>query len=154
LGANQDHRKWVNELKDKTGCKIVTIPHLDEFVEDDISYGDYQLYNVGPTEFINLIRHAEYVCTDSFHGTVFSILNHKQFITFNRFWDESKNSRNSRIESLLKQVHLEQRRMTKSEQSITDTIQTEINYVQVEKYLENMRKLFVDYLENALKSVG
>ena len=101
LGSNPQHREWVNELKKITGYKIVTIPFLDEFVESDMTFGDYQIFDAGPAEFVNLIRNAEYVCTDSFHGSVFSILNHKQFVTFNRFSNESKNSRNSRIESLL-----------------------------------------------------
>lgn len=152
LGLNPQHRKWVEELKQQTECKIVTIPHLDEFVECDVVFGDYQLFDVGPAEFINLIRNAEYVCTDSFHGSVFSILYHKLFVTFNRFSDESKNSRNSRIESLLKQTGLEKRRMTNSDQHIANIIQSEINYCQVEKNLTEMRTKSVAYLESALKS--
>lgn len=153
LGSNPNHRKWVNELKAKTGFKIVTIPHLDEFVEEDVEFGDYRLFNVGPAEFVNLIRFAEYVCTDSFHGSVFSILNHKRFVTFNRFDDASKNSRNSRIESLLRQTHLESRRMVSENQKITETVQSEIDYEQVEKYLSDMRDKSVAYLEDALKSI-
>lgn len=34
----------------------------------------------GPLEFINLLNNAKFVCTSSFHGTVFSILLHKPFI--------------------------------------------------------------------------
>lgn len=152
LGSNAQHRKWVEELKKKTNCKIVTIPHLDEFVEDDISFGDYQLFDVGPAEFINLIRNADYICTDSFHGTVFSILNHKQFVTFNRFVDGSKNSRNSRIESLLKQVHLEKRRMSYTNLNIVETINAVIDYDQVDEYLVAMRDKSVNYLKKALQN--
>ena len=67
LGSNPQHREWAEELKKHTGYKIVTIPFLDEFVESDITFGDCQLFDVGPAEFMNLIRYAEYVCTDSFH---------------------------------------------------------------------------------------
>lgn len=153
LGSNPQHRKWVEELKKQTGYKIVTIPHLDEFVESDVGFGDYQLYDVGPAEFINLIRNAEYVCTDSFHGTVFSILNHKKFVTFNRFSDGSRNSRNSRIESLLSQTGLEKRRMTRKEQSIVDLASAEIDYECVDTKLNQMRNRSVDYLRSALESI-
>ena len=34
---------------------------------------------LGPGEFVNLIANASYVCTDSFHGTLFSLVFHKQF---------------------------------------------------------------------------
>ena len=153
LGSNPQHRKWVEELKKQTGYKIVTIPHLDEFVESDVGFGDYQLYDVGPAEFINLIQNAEYVCTDSFHGTVFSILNHKQFVTFNRFADGSKNSRNSRIESLLSQTGLEKRRMTMKEQNIVDLVLAEIDYECVDTKLNQMRNKSIEYLSSALECV-
>lgn len=153
LGSNPQHREWVNELKKCTGYKIVTIPFLDEFVEGDIAFGDNQIFDAGPAEFVNLIRNAEYVCTDSFHGSVFSILNHKQFVTFNRFSDESKNSRNSRIESLLKQTGLQSRRMTKPDQKIDEVIMAEVNYGQVEKRLGKMRGESIAYLQEALKTI-
>ena len=153
LGSNPQHREWVNELKKITGYKIVTIPFLDEFVESDMTFGDYQIFDAGPAEFVNLIRNAEYVCTDSFHGSVFSILNHKQFVTFNRFSNESKNSRNSRIESLLTQTGLQKRRMTSSDQHIYEVIEQKIDYDLVEKKLTEMRAKSVNYLENALKSI-
>ena len=42
---------------------------------------DKQLYNTGPKEFVGYIANAEYVVTDSFHGTAFSVLfEKKQFI--------------------------------------------------------------------------
>lgn len=153
LGANPCHRKWAEELKEKSGCRIVTVPHLDEFVKGDVTFGDYRLFNVGPAEFVNLIRNAEYVCTDSFHGTVFSILNHKSFVTFNRFDDMSKNSRNSRIESLLGQTHLESRRMLGEGRKISEIVQSEIDYEQTERYLSDMREKSLEYLEKALKSI-
>lgn len=154
LGSNPQHREWVNELKKRTGYRIVTIPFLDEFVEDDTAFGDYQIFDAGPAEFVNLIRNAEYVCTDSFHGSVFSILNHKQFVTFNRFSDESKNSRNSRIDSLLTQTGLQSRRMTEASQDICDVIDAKIDYEMVEKKLAKMRNESVDYLRNALETAN
>lgn len=153
LGTNHQHRSWVKKLGEKTGYKIVTIPHLDEFVAEDVSFGDIQLFEVGPAEFVNLIRYAEYVCTDSFHGTVFSILNHKRFVTFNRFSDKSKDSRNSRIDSLLKQTQLEKRRMANDECSICDIMAEDINFENVEVCLNEMRNVSLAYLRESLAHV-
>ena len=44
------------------------------------AFGKYA-FNAGPAELVNYIAHADYVITDSFHGTLFSILFHKQFFT-------------------------------------------------------------------------
>lgn len=150
LGNNPEHRKAANALKAKTGYKIVCIPHLDEFVSADRDFGDIQLFDCGPNEFVNLIRNAEYVCTDSFHGSVFSILNHKQFVTFNRFDSGSKNSRNSRIDSLLGQLEITERRYNGE---IVEQIERTIDYDAVEQKLSAMRKRSEEYLENALKTI-
>ena len=102
LGKNIEHRKFVERLKEKTGYKIVSLNHCDEYVKYSDVFADETPYDIGPCEFLNLIKNAEYVCTDSFHGTVFSLINNVEFFTFERF--KSKNekvSTNSRIYSLL-----------------------------------------------------
>lgn len=37
-------------------------------------------YDAGPVEFLSLIKNADIVCTNSFHGTAFSVLFNKPFI--------------------------------------------------------------------------
>ena len=51
---------------------------MDSYNKVDENFGDYAPFDVGPAEFVNLIRNAEYVFTDSFHGSVFSMLYQKQ----------------------------------------------------------------------------
>lgn len=72
LGANPEYRKQVQKLAESTGLKIVALRHMDQYVENDEAFGDYAPYDVAPDRFLNFIRGAEYVCTDSFHGTCFS----------------------------------------------------------------------------------
>ena len=43
---------------------------------------DRQIYDSGPCEFLGWIRHAQYVVTDSFHGTLFSALFGRKFHTY------------------------------------------------------------------------
>lgn len=152
LGNNKKHRLDVEILKEKTGLKVVSLRHLDEYVKGDDKFGDYAPYNIGPEEFINLIKYAKYVCTDSFHGTVFSILFHKKFLTFSRFADNSKTSRNSRIVSLLANLGIENRHYVDGE--IFNSINASIDYDSVEKYRMDMIQYSKQYLDNALKSEG
>ena len=152
LGANPAHRSAVKKFSAETGCIIVTTPHLDEFVEADDTFGDISMYQVGPAEFVNLIRNASYVCTDSFHGSVFSILHHKSFVTFNRFADGCRNSRNSRIDSLLHQTGLESRHCTDLT-ALSRIMDEKIDYIEVEKKLTRMREDSQQYLKNALDSI-
>lgn len=148
LGTNPIHREYANRLKQLTGLKIVTIPFLDNFVEMDLSFGDYSLYDIDAADFVNLIRNAEYVLTDSFHGSVFSILNHKQFVTFSRFADNTKNSRNSRISSLLKLLNLEERHFTNGD--IVDIVRKKIYYDNIDLLLMKVKNYSFEYLKEAL----
>ncbi|MBR2694391.1 MAG: polysaccharide pyruvyl transferase family protein [Thermoguttaceae bacterium] len=65
--------------------------------------------NAGPAEFVSLIRSAECVVTDSFHGTVFSILYHRPFRTMMRDRRDGASSMNSRVKTLLETFGLESR---------------------------------------------
>lgn len=146
LGTNEEHRKAANELKKKTGLKLVTCPYLDNFVERDQQFGDIQMFDIDAADFVNLIRHAEYILTDSFHGSVFSILHHKKFMTFNRF-TAGTNSRNSRIDSLCTLLGLSERRFNGN---VMD-VKNDVDYVGVEERLSKLRVDSIKYLENALK---
>lgn len=73
LGETAEHRKVVEKAAKKLGCKIIALRHLDQYVPNDENFGDIALYDVAPDRFLNLLRGASYVCTDSFHGSCFSM---------------------------------------------------------------------------------
>lgn len=62
-------------------------------------------YAVNPSEYIDYIAHAELMCTDSFHGSIFSILMDTPFVVFDR--KDSAKRMNSRIDTLLSKTNLE-----------------------------------------------
>ena len=145
MARGDEKRNFANHLKKKTGFKIVVLRHLDEYIPDDEAFGDIAPYNVGPVEFINLVKNAEFVCTDSFHGTVFSIISHRQFFVFNRYSKESSESTNTRLTSLLHLLDLENRMM------INDGLMAEqIDYEPVELRLNRLRESSLNYLKRAL----
>lgn len=47
------------------------------------------IFDAGPREFLTYIRDAEMIFTNSFHGTVFSILFQKSFIVYTKRMDVS-----------------------------------------------------------------
>lgn len=134
-------------LKEKTGLKIYTMPHIDEFVKNDEKFGDVHLYDIDPGDFVNLIRHAEYVCTDSFHSTIFSMLHHKKFIVFDRYSDALMKSRNSRIDNLCSSAGLSSRRFNCD---IYNEMIQDIDYDAVDKKLQELRDSSMTYLNMAL----
>lgn len=146
LGDNPSYRDEVRKLAKETGLKVVALRHLDQYVEMDETFGDYAPYDVSPDKFLNLIRGAEYVCTDSFHGTCFSIIHEKKFMIFNRYSDSSKVSKNSRIESLCENLGVMDRRYAKDINAIKD----EIEYQKVNALLDTMLEDTNAFLDKAI----
>lgn len=90
----------ANEIKKKHNLPIVCLTSkVQKFYKVDM-----QIYDAGPREFIGWIENAEYVITDSFHGTIFSLIFGKEFYTYIAFEKTS-----SRIVNLLKESNVPER---------------------------------------------
>lgn len=153
LGNNPPHREFAKNLKLATGCKIVALVHLDEFVKSDENYADETPYDIDPADFLNLIRNAEYVCTDSFHCTVFSILYKKTFFTFRRYNRNTKQSTNSRLDTLFNMSGITGRLLT-GEENISECLKLNTDFESVFEKLDIIRKTSYKYLITALKDEG
>lgn len=141
LGNNEQHWKGVYRIANTLGMKVRVIP----IYKKDLKRKECVQNAVGPKEFLSLIRNASYVCTDSFHGTVFAINFHKNFCTFERFKNTDKLNQNSRIHNILKILQLENHLYGNPQ------ILDEIDYQNVENRLEELRTVSIQYLERALQ---
>lgn len=151
MGDNPQHREFVKRLKNETGYKIVGLMHGATYVSADEGLADEEPYNVGPGEFINLIRNAKYMCTDSFHGTVFSILNTTPFFSFRRYEDASEFSTNDRLHTLLKWTGLSER-MIYGNENVKEFIELTADWDEVLKKVADKRAESMEYLTAALKN--
>ena len=150
LGNNIEHRKFAEKLRDKTGYKIVSLNHADEYVKYSDTFADITPYDIGPREWINLIKNAEYVCTDSFHGTVFSLLFNKTFFDFRRYSENNKMSTNSRIDSLLDLAGVDKNRILTGNEDVDTVIKYKINYNNVNKNIDKIRQESKKWLLNSI----
>ena len=148
LGPNKDARRAANELKNKTGYKIVTLLHMDEYVPEDEQFGDEAPYDVDPNGFLRLIHNASYVCTDSFHCTAFSIQFHKQFMSFYRFAQDSVTGRNSRIDSLFDVLGINRDRLYQGDIS---KITEPVDWTSIDERLEKFRNESIRFLRESLQ---
>ena len=149
LGNNPIQREFVKRVKQITGYKIVQLQHCDEYIAGDENFPDETPYDVGPKEFIRLIRDAQYVFTDSFHCSVFSMLYGKKFFTFRRYASDGTVSTNGRIYSLLSLVGLENRLLHGDEDANTFLGQ-EIDFSIVHSKLAELRQFTKQFVLNAL----
>lgn len=90
LGINDGMTRAVGEASRALGLPVVALGRKmpdSTFIKD-----------IGPGEFLSLYRRADAVITSSFHGTAFSLLYGKPFVTF------GNGGYNSRMETLLRVV--------------------------------------------------
>lgn len=80
-------------------CDVMQHQEIDKII-DFSNYIDKNISACGPAGFLSLIDRAEWIFTDSFHCTVFSVLFDKKFTTFRRE-QEGFEKMFGRIEDLL-----------------------------------------------------
>ena len=152
LGNNPLSRACAKKLSKATGLKIVALQQLDMYIKEDAQFADIAPYDVDPAGFVDLIKNAEFVCTDSFHGTVFSVIFHRRFFSFRRFFKKSTMSTNSRIDSLLSVLGLEDR-IIESVDAFKQQLRVAIDHDAVDGKLMEFRKDSMSFLETALEGI-
>lgn len=148
LGTNMEARKAANELKAKTGLKIITLRHMDEYVPEDESFGDEAPYDVNPNDFLAYIKNATYVLTDSFHCSAFSIQFHKRFMTFYRFAQGCATGRNSRIDSLFNVLGVNKEHIYNGD---VMKVEAPLDWDVIDGRLKKLREESVEFLARAMR---
>lgn len=135
LGKISNQRKIIIEkFARESGAKIIYL------MDNNDPY-----YTCGPAEFLYLESHAELVCTDSFHSSVFAIIYSRPFLVFNR--EDSDAKMNSRLETLLNKFHLNSH-WYQGQETISDAKIT--NQKGIEAILRREKKKSEDFLKLAL----
>lgn len=99
---------------------------------------------VSPEQFLGYIKNAEYVVTNSFHGTAFSVIFHKNF--FVEY--QTQNGRNGRAEELLDRLGISNREI----KNLDLIHETPIDWEKVEKEISAEREKSYEYLKKILGS--
>lgn len=151
LGNNPEHREFAQKIKKQLGLNVVALQHMDEYVPGDRVYADKVLYDIAPSQFVTLIRDAELILTDSFHGSVFSVLYHKKFFVMNRHKEDELRSTNSRINTLCSMLGLEDRHLTENLKKYPlEDVLLNIDYDNVDQRLYDNRNSSITFLKDAL----
>lgn len=131
IRESKDLLNYAGKLSEKTGYKVINAKNSKEF-----------FLKCSPSDFLAWIYYAEYFVTNSFHGTVFSLLFNKKFAI------ELDNGKtvNNRSKELLELVGVDR---TLAIDNI-DLISKETDYTAVEKIIEAERAKSIDFIINAV----
>ena len=131
-------RQTAQNFADRHGYKLVYIAGGLHGVLDKMNPQKHPVFGVGPAEFLDLIDNAQYIFTNSFHGTAFSIIFNKNFSV------EFSSDTNSRLSTLIKSFQLEDR-VVKCDSF--DYALRQCDYRRVNQLLEEKKKDSLLYLE-------
>lgn len=134
----------ISELKKK----YKGIKHVDLQVRPFNKYNAEICTNrFSPENFVWLFRNAEYTCTSSFHGTCFSIIFNKNFMSV------PARDRSLRIENIVEIVGLEDRHI-KSSEGIQQALNSEPNFSNANNLLKSAKEDSLNYLKTSLGIEG
>ena len=131
---SQDFKKSLMALGEKTGKRIVSFGRYESFADKNVSND--------PFKFLYYFNHADMVITNTFHGTIFSIINRKPFADFG--------GHKKKVTELLDMLDLSSQ-LCETPDDIEKILNQKIDYDKVEEKLSVMREQSKDYLFNALK---
>lgn len=138
LEINEELIKIAKALASKKKLKIIFCDLKNRYGRAGISK-----YTTDPLEFLQYVKYADYVITNSFHGTVFSLIFEKQFISV------PHRTRSTRVKDLLQTLGIPERIVYTYEECID--IDRCIDYKSVEKKLELLQRESREFIEEALK---
>lgn len=104
-GRNRSYHDAAVILADRLGLKLKVLPVFESDMEREGAVKG----SVSPMQFVGLIRSAEYICTDSYHALLLSILFGKELCCFEQFTRREELALNTRVHHILKAVGLMER---------------------------------------------
>ncbi len=127
------YRRFIDKYAKENNCKVINIFDLRE----------PEHYVVNPSHFIYLIHNAKMVFTDSFHGSVFSLIMHTPFVVFDRI-ENGGQGMSSRIDTLLKTFSMENRHFNKIEKDIDN-----IDFSNVDDVIKTLQQKTDNFLKKS-----
>ena len=136
--GNQIMEDYADMIANKLHCKVIEIS-LKATNKDKHE----MRYDAGVEEFLNLVKNAEYVVTNSYHGMIFCVQFRKDFVIFSREQCDTK------IEELLNIMGLRDRLLVTGKERFKE----EIDYDAVHNNIKSEKEKSIKFLQKQLKKV-
>lgn len=137
-----EEAKEIKEFAKKVGKKLISVSGQMDFCDEHLS--------LDPFECLNLFRHADYVITDTFHGTIFSVINRKNFVTLIRESKGRSYGNREKLHDLLDRLGLQDRSYSADKDVLYDRLSAAIDYDSVFEVIKAERKKAMEYLTRNL----
>ena len=144
LDTYDTYNDYVRRLASRLGLDIVWLTG-----RDNVGPIQRNCTDTDPSGFVELIRHASFVCTDGFHGTCFSLNFSKPFALLHK---ENTAENDSRMQDLMARLGVSGRIVKIGDSP--DAIEPVMDYVSIRKHIEAEREHSLEYLSSALEGAS
>ena len=134
-----DCERWIDKKKN---LKVYAIGGIQKCAD--------RFVDCSPFEVLAYFRNAEEVITDTFHGSIFSVITHRPFTTLIRKSVGNSYGNEEKLSDLLKRLELADRMTTKIEDA-ENINETAIDYTKVDERLKAHREVAKEYLRKNLE---
>lgn len=136
--VTEEYDRYIENYAKSSNLEIIDIIYQNRISKKELS----------PTDFVKLIYNSQAVFTDSFHGSVFSIIFRKPLAVFERPYQQGHGVMSSRLDTLLETFHLESQRAKAIDD--LENLHLEWNSENIDVILEKKRIYAIQWLKNAL----
>lgn len=133
---------WIAGYAKEKGMKVYVIGGIQKCAD--------RFIDCSPFEVLAYFKNAEEVITDTFHGTIFSVITHRPFTTLIRKSVGNSYGNEEKLIDLLDRLGLGVRMTTNIESAESINVQP-IDYVRVDDFLQSQRAIAKEYLRRNLE---
>lgn len=138
-----EESKYIKDYAQKKSLKVYAIGGAQKCADKFI--------DCSPFEVLSYFKNAECIITDTFHGSIFSIITHKDFVTLVRKSVGNKYGNEEKLADLLERVNLKNR-ITYGIKEIDNILNEKINYNVTDKIIKDERKKAIEYLKKEINN--
>ena len=139
---SNDEADWIAAYAKKKNLKVYAIGGIQKCAD--------RFVDCSPFEVLAYFRNAEEVITDTFHGSIFSVITHRSFTTLIRKSVGNSYGNEEKLSDLLKRLGLANRMTTKIEDA-ENINEKAIDYAKVDEQLKAHREVAKEYLRKNLE---
>lgn len=139
---SEEEADWIAAYAKKKNLKIYAIGGIQKCADHFI--------DCSPFEVLAYFQHAEEVITDTFHGSIFSVITHCRFTTIVRKSVGNSYGNEEKLSDLLKRLRLTGRMTTRVE-DVERINEQSIPYSEVDDILHRQRKTTAEYLKKNIE---
>lgn len=139
---SNEEADWIADYAEKKNLKVYAIGGIQKCAD--------RFVDCSPFEVLAYFRNAEEVITDTFHGSIFSVITHRPFTTLIRKSVGNSYGNEEKLSDLLERLGLADRMTAKVEDAENINKET-IDYAKVDELLKAHREVAKEYLRSNLE---